>query len=88
MKIIGKTTTGFLVEITGQEVCRLAGANYERSDGAPNLGLGSVININSMWDHYHKMRNQPTVMQSAAESLRAAATVLEAMPDITTEEDA
>lgn len=74
MKIIGKTTDGFIGELSSHEVARLTGHYGMGQAGAPaDLKVGDTIQIDAMWDRLYRLQMVKDDLAEAAKRLRTAA---------------
>ena len=89
MKITGYTKYGYLVELEPAELAKLTGnfADNRHSGfsryGAPqqeNHAIGTELHVSPTWDHVQKLLENEPQRQRIAESLRAAATLIEHTP--------
>lgn len=91
MKIIAKTTGGYLVEATTLELANVMGLAYEteiprnvRSDDNHHRSVviqnGTTINVSDMYRHIRALENEKKSLESTARSLRAAAVLIERIP--------
>ncbi len=72
MKIIGKTASGLLVDATEDEMCRLTGYQnnwYRKHDGKPEIGVGSVIDIDATYKHIAKVNGLKDEFERARAAL-------------------
>lgn len=89
MKIIGHTATGYLAEIAPDEVRRLTGNYDDSSYSNRHFGVGHILNVSATWDHLSSLLRNGEERKKIADSLRAAATLIEHTPSpIKTEEPA
>lgn len=96
MKIIGKTTGGYLVDMTEKEIAKSAGYNsdwdgewkkarptsraYGSSDG---LSIGAEIKVEAAYDFHSRITRAQTEARQAAGVLTGLAALLSgAMPDV------
>ena len=94
MKIAGFTYTGYLVEMTPLELSRVAGdislnrhMSMRHSSG-DNVSIGTEVLVNSNWDRLLELAKTEETRKRIAESLRAAATLIENTPKTFTEPEA
>ncbi len=90
MKIIGHTAYGYLVELSPGELSHITGDpkdNQHTSRNSPYGGkhenshsIGTTFNVSPTWDHLPKLLTNEPHRQRIAESLRAAATLIEHTP--------
>lgn len=85
MKITGYTYTGYIVEMTPLELSRIAGNNSlnrhmnDRSS-IGNVSIGTAVSVNESWDRLTELAKTEEKRKRIAESLRAAATLIENTP--------
>lgn len=78
MKIIGKTTDGYIAEFSDHEVARLTGHYSMSEDGAPRkLAPGDLITIDAMWDRLWRLSAVKRELGEAAKRLRQCADATE-----------
>lgn len=89
MKIIGKTTDGYLVETTEREMAIACGFTWESEkewkhhiisarDQYGNLKIGSTVEIRAAHDYLQHLRQKETTVKTAAKVLRELAEMMEA----------
>lgn len=77
MKVIGKTTDGFIIEASEREVSRLIGFYSGAETGHPKLVVGAEIKVSEMYDQLYALRNNRNTLAKEAEKLRMIAGLLE-----------
>lgn len=90
MKIIGHTKYGYLIEIDPKEIAKITGvgaddkhqwyADNRYGSGAISHPVGTEFNVGKTWDHLQGLLSNEKDRQKIAESLRAAATLIENTP--------
>ena len=75
MNVIGCNHNGYVVTVTESEMRMITGKDQK-------LASGSIVNVSDMFLHYHKIISADKARSDYADSLRAAATVLENTPNI------
>lgn len=83
MKIIGTTHNAYLVAVTPYELLRMSDHDaVAQSYNTPNTKLiGCELKLTEIWDHLHGVQQTDKERAKIAESLRAAATLIENTPD-------
>lgn len=86
MKIIGVTHNAYLVEMTPRELREISGnENADQSWSTPNARLhGATLEVIGTWEHLRRIQSTDTERGKIAESLRAAATLIEHTPLVLT----
>lgn len=89
MKITGYTKYGYLVEMTETELSKITG-NPDDAVHSSNTGysrnpqvsheIGTAFNVSETWGHLQRLLKNGNERKSIAESLRAAATLIEHTP--------
>lgn len=89
MKITGYTSYGYLVEMTPRELSQITGKPSDDSHSSQNRGgynpnvshnIGTGFNVSETWGHLQRLLKNGDERKSIAESLRAAATLIEHTP--------
>lgn len=80
MKIIARTATGYLAEFEPEEIRRITGSYDDSAYSNSKFKPGDVLNVSATYDHLSKLLNNEGERQKIAESLRAAATLIEHTP--------
>lgn len=84
MKIIGHTKYGYIAEVSANEVGFLTGnradARHDSLSGRSHP-VGSDLPISESWEHLEGILRTQNQRKQIAESLRAAATLIEHTPD-------
>lgn len=80
MKIIATTEKGYLVEINPQEVGQLTGVSDHVEYHNRRFKPGQEFAISDTWSHLRRLLENEKERQRIAESLRAAATLIEHTP--------
>ena len=89
MKIIAHIPYGYLVAMSVDEMAKIAGKPelskhpdaYHHSERAPLLKLNTEVEVSKTWDHLQKIQQSEEARRRIAESLRAAATLVDHTPD-------
>lgn len=80
MKIIGKASTGYIksyiVEITENEICNIAGKTY--SSEMKNLDVGAEINISEVWKLLNALKDNKKDINTAIALIDAVSSRLKA----------
>lgn len=84
MKIIGLTSTGYLLEAEAYEVSKVSGQDANIAYGNHQMRIGTEIKTVAALDHIQRVINNDAQRKAMAEQLRAAATVLETTPSFMT----
>lgn len=89
MKIIGHTASGYIAEIAPEEIAAISGkpedsnhqsyARYGKYSAASH-GVGSTFNVCDTWKHLQALLKNEGERNAVAESLRAAATLIQHTP--------
>jgi hypothetical protein len=89
MKVIGHTAYGYLMEVTPAEIAKITGNPKHNQHAAfngygrpheENHKIGTEFSVSDTWDHLQRLLKNEPERQSIAESLRAAATLIEHTP--------
>lgn len=80
MKIIAKTATGYLVEIEPREIGRVTGDSNDSVWHNEKFKPGVVLNVSDTYGHLERLLRNGEERKKIAESLRAAATLIEYTP--------
>lgn len=80
MKIIAKTDTGYIAEIEPQEIGRITGDGSHSVWHNEKFKPGAVLNVSDTYDHLERLLRNGEERKKIAESLRAAATLIEHTP--------
>jgi hypothetical protein len=89
MKVIGHTAYGYLMEVTPQEIAKITGKPGDNQHAGFNTGysrdqdthrIGTEFKVSETWDHLQRLLKNEPERQRIAESLRAAATLIEHTP--------
>lgn len=92
MKIIGHTRYGYLIEIDPKEIAKITGVGtddkhlwygenrYGSGSSAASHPIGTEFHVGKTWDHLQNLLSNEKDRQKIAESLRAAATLIEHTP--------
>jgi len=80
MKIIARTATGYLCEIAPEEVRSITGDSDHYSYSNTMFKPGDVFEVSKTWGHLQHLLANEKERQRIAESLRAAATLIENTP--------
>lgn len=87
MKIIGHTAYGYLAELAPSEIAAITGeadnANHQSMGnryGARNHSIGTEFKVHETWKHLVGLLANETHRKAIAESLRAAATLIDHTP--------
>jgi len=78
MKIVGKTLSGYLMEISTYELDEVTGCG-QRSDN--RLQIGSIFNVRKSFSHLESIRYAAEQRKNMATQLRAMAEMIEIIPD-------
>jgi len=87
MKIIAHIPYGYLVAVSAPEMAQLTGEPKhsripeDRYNYGDRLPINHEMDISKTWDHLRKLQETPEIRRRIAESLRAAATLVEHTPD-------
>lgn len=76
MKIIGKTSSGFILESNKNEIYNLVGFYYHGETGAPNLDVGSEVDVASMYQQLYRIRESKGSLAKFAKELHGIADTL------------
>ena len=82
MKIIGTTKFGYIVEISATDMTTLTGISCHNYDQRPGLNVGTEIHAKRVVQHIEALIASDGQRKQVAESLRAAATIIERTPTI------
>lgn len=91
MKIIGHTYTGYLMEMSPEEIASITGNSKDNahdtgrrynSSMGPSHSIGTEFKVNEGWKHLQKINETAAERASIAERLRAAATLIEHTPTV------
>lgn len=89
MKVIGHTAYGYLMEITPHEIAKITGNPKDDQHAGFNTGyarsqdthrIGTEFKVSDTYDHLQRLLRNEKERQGIAESLRAAATLIEHTP--------
>lgn len=88
MQIIGYTRHGYLVEMTEVELSKITGnpkdavhsSNNSHYSSQESHKIGTAFNVSETWGHLQRLLENGEKRQRIAESLRAAATLIEHTP--------
>lgn len=89
MKIIGHTQYGYLVEMTEVELSKITGNPKDAVHSSNNRSsysqqeshkIGTAFNVSETWGHLQRLLANGKERERIAESLRAAATLIEHTP--------
>jgi hypothetical protein len=86
MKIIAHTHNGYLLECDKEEMEKLTGERESRHDYSKRHGTGGVIRVLPLCDHISAMEKTIQQRKDVAETLRAAATIIETTQAVFTEQ--
>lgn len=81
MKIIGQTNEGYILSATIREIANLLGYYGSFSTGFKKPEDGDIINIADMYNHLFKLKEEQKKLSEMANSLRTAATLIDALPE-------
>ncbi len=77
MKIIGKTSRGFIVDITTHELAQLTGFYSASKRDCPELEIGARIEVSRMFNQLYDLKNRSGELAKIATRLRDFADLLE-----------
>lgn len=81
MKIIGHTSSGYICEVTKDEM-KLSTGKDEHWDASRHAHpVGNIVNVPSIAAHARNMEYTIKKRKDAAETLRAVANIIETVPD-------
>lgn len=80
MKIIAKTQDGYIAEIDPTEIRRITGSYDDSSYRNDKFRPGDVLKVSDTYDHLAALLQNEKERKKIAESLRAAATLIEHTP--------
>ena len=89
MKIIGHTQYGYLVEMNPLELSHITGKPQDNVHSSNSRGsyhsqeshkIGTAFNVSETWGHLQRLLKNGDERKRIAESLRAAATLIEHTP--------
>lgn len=80
MKIIGKTDKGYMMEVSPEEVSCLTGKSDDYGYHNSKFDVGTEFTISKTWNHLQHLDSNEAERKRIAESLRAAATLIEHTP--------
>ena len=75
MKILGKTPGGFIVEMLGEELCKLRGHTYDSETSRPEVGCS--YEISNVWHRLRKIGESKDKLSKYAKELRLYADLIE-----------
>lgn len=81
MKIIGTSTAGYITEVSKEEMQTITGKGEPYQMSCHYHTVGTVVRVPELAKHIRAMDYTKEQRKSAAEALRAAATVIESTPD-------
>jgi len=84
VKIIATTVNGYIVEIAPSEIAAITGnQDHDRHDSSYSQRghpIGSEFTVSKTWKHLNNLLSNEKERKQIAESLRAAATLIEHTP--------
>lgn len=76
-KIIAQTKSGYLLDMSSQEMSRLVGYYWPGEEGCPRFQPGDEISMHAMYERLRGLKSAEGVLVSAAEKLREVAGLLD-----------
>lgn len=70
MKIIGKTSSGFLIEATENQIAEAMGYHYASQNGCPKIEIGATINVSNEFKRLRDIEANKGKIKEAKKSLQ------------------